>query len=61
MGDGASQVALLVYTRLPDAGDKMRHGLDPWVGRSLGGRCGNSSILGWRIQWTEEPLVGYSL
>ena len=29
---------------------------DPWVGKIPGGRHGNhSSILAWRIPWTEEP------
>ena len=29
---------------------------DPWTGRSPGGGNGNpSSILAWRIPWTEEP------
>ena len=30
-------------------------------GRSPGGERGNSSILAWRIPWTEEPVVAYSL
>ena len=33
-----------------------RSGLDPWLGRPLGEGNGNrSSILAWRIPWTEEP------
>ena len=27
----------------------------PGLGRSTGGRHGNSLILAWRILWTEEP------
>ena len=30
-------------------------GLIPGLGRSPGERNGNSSILAWRIPWTEEP------
>ena len=30
-----------------------RHGFDPWSGRSSGG--GHSSILAWRVPWTEDP------
>jgi len=38
-----------------NAGDR-RHGFDPWVGRSPGVRDEtHSSILAWRIPWTEEP------
>ena len=32
-----------------------RHGLDPWVGKSPWRRVWYSSILAWRIPWTEEP------
>ena len=33
-----------------------RHGLDPWLGKSHGeGMAVDSSILAWRIPWTEEP------
>jgi len=35
-----------------DAGDL---DLIPGSGRSPGKENGNSSILGWRIPWTEEP------
>ena len=36
-------------------------GLIPVLGRSPGEGNGNSSsILAWRIPWTEESLVGYS-
>ena len=43
-----------------NAGDVRDVGLIPGSGRSLGGGHANhSSILAWRIPWTEEP-VGYS-
>ena len=33
-----------------------RHGFDPWVGKIPGGgRATHSSILAWRILWTEDP------
>ena len=33
-----------------------KHRLDPWSGRFPGGRhATRSSILAWRIPWTEEP------
>ena len=36
-----------------------RPGFDPWKGRSRGGGRGNhSSVLAWKIPWTEEPGVG---
>ena len=28
---------------------------DPWVGKIPWKRATHSSILAWRIQWTEEP------
>ena len=43
-----------------NAGDIRNTGSIPGWGRSLGGGNGNpSSILAWRIPWTEEP-GGYS-
>ena len=39
-----------------NAGDAEDTGLIPGLGRFTGGRNGNSSsILAWRIPWTEEP------
>ena len=32
-----------------------RHGVDPWVGKSPWRRVWYSSILAWRIPWTEKP------
>ena len=67
-GVWASQVALMVKKQtnkknLPaNAGDIRDLGLmfDPWLGRPLEeGMAIHSSILTWRIPWTEE-LVGYS-
>ena len=67
-GVWASQVALMVKKqtnkkKLPaNAGDIRDLGLmfDPWLGRPLEeGMAIHSSILTWRIPWTEE-LVGYS-
>ena len=36
------------------AGD-MRRWFDPWVGKILWRRAAHSSILAWRIPWTQEP------
>ena len=42
------------------AGDIRDTGFDHWVGKTPGGGMATqSSILAWRILWTEEP-VGYS-
>ena len=35
-----------------NAGDIVRHGFDPWVEKEM---ATHSSILAWRIPWTEEP------
>ena len=50
-----------VENHLPANAGGIRHGFDPWV-RSLGwedsleeGMATDSSILAWRIPWTEEP------
>ena len=49
----ASQVVLVVKNA--NAGDVKDEGLIPELGRSPGGGHGNySSILAWRIPWTEE-------
>ena len=34
-----------------------RHGFDPWVGKDPleAGMATHSSVLAWRIPWTEEP------
>ena len=47
----------LVVTNLPaTAGDVRDMGLNPGLGRSRGeGKATYSSILAWRILWTEEP------
>ena len=47
----------LVVNNLPaNAGDIRDAGLVPGSGRSPGGGNGNhSSILTWRVPWTEEP------
>ena len=45
-----------------NAGDAGDTGLIPGLRRSPGVRNGNSSsILAWKIPWTENPMVGYSL
>ena len=50
-----SQMALVVKNLPANAGD-MRHGFDPWVGRhSEESTATHSSILAWKIPWTEEP------
>ena len=55
-----SQVALVVKNPPANAGDIRDAGLIPGLGGSPEGGNGNhSSILAWRISWTEE-LAGYS-
>ena len=54
--DRASQVALVVKNPIASAGDIRDLGSIPGSGRSLGGGHGHhSSILAWRIPWTEKP------
>ena len=49
-------MALVVKNPFANAGDKRDAGLIPGSGRSPGGGHGNpTSILAWRIPWTEEP------
>ena len=58
-------VGLVQYGLLSGAGHKepackcrtyKRHRLDPWVGNPLEeGMATHSSILAWRIPWTEQP------
>ena len=53
---GASQVALAVKNPHANAGDVRNVGSIPGLGRSPGGgQATYSSILAWRIPWTEEP------
>ena len=53
---GASQVAQWVKKPLVNAGDAGDSGSIPGPGRSPGEGHGNhSSILTWRIPWTQEP------
>ena len=52
----ASQVALVVKNPPANAGDLRDTGSIPGSGRSPeGGHATHSSILTWRIPWTEEP------
>ena len=52
----ASQVVLVVRNPSANAGDMRDVGLIPGTGRSLEeGVAAHSSILAWRIPWTEEP------
>ena len=52
----ASQMVLVVKNPLVNAGDVRDMGLIPESGRSPGGGHDNhSSILAWRISWSEEP------
>ena len=52
----ASQVVLMVKNPSANAGDTRDMGLIPELGRYPGGGHENpSSILAWRIPWTEEP------
>ena len=54
--EGASLVALVVKNPLASAGDIRDTGSIPSLGRSLEeGMATHSSILAWRIPWTEEP------
>ena len=51
-----SQVALVVKNLLANTGDVRDAGSIPESGRSPGGGMAtHSSILAWRISWTEEP------
>ena len=55
-GSRASQVALVVKNPPVSAGDLGDTGLILGLGRSPGGGMAtHSSILAWRIPWTEEP------
>ena len=52
----ASQVVLMTKNPPARAGDIRDAGSIPGLGRSPGGGHDNhSSILAWRIPWTEEP------
>ena len=52
----ASQVALVVKNPPGSTGDVRDVGSIPGLGRSpAGGHATHSSILAWRIPWTEEP------
>ena len=52
----ASKVVLVVKNLADNAGDKRDEGLIPGLGRSPEvGMATHSSILAWRIPWTEEP------
>ena len=50
-----SQVVLVVKYLPANAGNAGDAGLMPGLGRSPGGGHGNSSILSWKIPWTEGP------
>ena len=45
----------MVKSLCANAGDVRNTGSIPGLGRSPGDHQGNSSILAWRIPWTEEP------
>ena len=52
-----SQMVLVVKNPPANAGDIRDVGSIPGLGRSLGeGMVTHSSILAWRIPWTEEPV-----
>ena len=52
----ASQVALVIKNPPANVGDIREVGSVPGLGRSPGGgHATHSSILAWRIPWTEEP------
>ena len=48
-------MALLVKNPPANAGRLKRHRFDPWVAKMPWKRAAHSSILAWRISWTEEP------
>ena len=52
----ASQVVLVVKNLPANAGDVRAAVFDPWVGKDplQEGMATHSSILAWRIPWTEE-------
>ena len=55
-GAWASQVVLVVKNLPTNAGDSRDLGSIPGFGRSPGvGSATHSSILAWKIPWTEEP------
>ena len=47
-------VALVVKNSTANAGDR-RRGFDPWKDPLEEDMATHSSILAWRIPWTEEP------
>ena len=51
----ASQVVLVVKNPLVTAGDTRGMGSIPESGSPGGGHGNHSSILAWRIPWSEEP------
>ena len=52
----AFQVVLVVKNLPPNSGDRRDAGSIPGLGRSLKeGMTSHSSVLAWRIPWTEEP------
>ena len=54
---GASQVVIVVKNLASSAGDLRDKGLIPGLGRSPREEMATySSILAWRIPWTEEPV-----
>ena len=57
LSERASQVALVVKNMPACAGDKRDVGSIPGSGRSPGGEgmASHSSVLAWRIPWTDEP------
>ena len=53
---GVSQVVLVVKDLPASAGDIRDTGSTPGPGRSPGeGMATHSSVLAWRIPWTEDP------
>ena len=53
---GASQVALMIKNLPAKAGDKRDVGSIPGSRRSLEEMATHSSVLAWRILWTEGPV-----
>ena len=50
----ASQLALLLKDPSANTGNN-RHGFDPWEDPLEESMAAHSSILAWKIPWTEEP------
>ena len=50
-------MALVIKNQSAKAGDVTRHGFNPWAREDPleEGMTTHSSVIAWRIPWTEEP------